>query len=39
MLEGDLSIEQATELGLIAYSGSAIEPVQKTLEIGLQVKT
>jgi hypothetical protein len=39
MLEGNLSIEQATELGLITYSGSAIEPVQKTLEIGLQVKT
>jgi len=39
MLAGKLSIEQATELGLIAYSGSDTAPIQRTFEIGLQAKT
>ena len=39
MLSGSLSIERATELGLIAYSGILIAPVQRTFETGLQAKT
>lgn len=35
MLAGSLSIKQATELGLIAYSGFDSAPVQRTLEISL----
>lgn len=39
MLGGSMTIEQATELGLIAYSGGNTAPIQKTFEIGLQAKT
>jgi hypothetical protein len=35
MLAGSLSIEQATELGLIAYSGVDTAPIQRTLEMSL----
>jgi len=35
MLSGALSIERATELGLIAYSGVDTSPIQRTLEISL----
>ena len=35
MLAGSLTIEQATELGLIAYSGVDTAPVQQTFEISL----
>ena len=35
MLVGSLSIEQATELGLIAYSGIDTAPIQRTFEISL----
>ena len=35
MLAGNLSIEQATELGLIAYSGVDPAPIQRTLETSL----
>ena len=35
MLSGTLSIERATELGLIAYSGIDTYPIQRTFEIGL----
>jgi hypothetical protein len=36
MLSGNLSIERATELGLIAYSGIDTSPIQRTFEIGLE---
>lgn len=39
MLGGNLSIEQATELGLIAYSGVDTSPVQRAFEFSLQAKT
>jgi len=39
MLVGNLSIEQATELGLIAYSGVDISPIQRAFEFSLQAKT
>ena len=39
MLAGNLSIEQATRLGLIAYSGDDTSPVQRSFEIGLQANT
>lgn len=39
MLGGSLTIEQATELGLVAYSGGNTVPIQRTFEIGLQTKT
>lgn len=39
MLSGNLSIEQATEFGLIRYSGGDIASIQKTFEIGFQAKT
>lgn len=39
MLAGSLSIERATELGLIAYSGIDTSPIQRTFEISLQAKT
>ena len=39
MLAGRLSIEQATRLGLIAYSGVDTSPVQHTFEISLQTNT
>lgn len=39
MLGGSMTIEQATGLGLIAYSGGNTAPIQKTFEIGLQAKT
>jgi hypothetical protein len=39
MLSGSLTIEQATELGLIAYSGGDTAPIQQTFETGLQTKT
>jgi len=35
MLAGSLSIERATELGLIAYSGVDISPIQRTFETTL----
>lgn len=35
MLSGSLSIERATELGLIAYSGFDTFPIQRTFEVGL----
>ena len=35
MLAGSLSIERATELGLIAYSGNDTSPIQRAFEIGL----
>jgi hypothetical protein len=35
MLAGSLSIERATELGLITYSGVDTSPIQRTFEIGL----
>ena len=35
MLSGSLSIEQATELGLIAYSGVDTSLIQRTFEISL----
>ena len=35
MLTGSLSIERATELGLIAYSGNDTSPIQRAFEIGL----
>ncbi|MBT8130058.1 MAG: hypothetical protein HKO86_03115 [Gammaproteobacteria bacterium] len=35
MLVGNLSIERATELGLIAYSGIDTAPIQRTFEISL----
>lgn len=38
MLGGNLSIEQATELGLIAYSGVDTSLIQQTFEISLQAK-
>jgi len=39
MLAGSLAIEQATELGLIAYSGEDTTPIQMTFEISLQLRT
>ncbi|MDX2418121.1 MAG: hypothetical protein QNK19_11740 [Xanthomonadales bacterium] len=39
MLDGKLSIEQATRLGLIAYSGTDTAAVQRTFETSLQIKT
>jgi len=39
MLAGSLTIEQATELGLIAYSGVDTSLIQRTFEISLQAKT
>ena len=39
MLDGKLSIEQATRLGLIAYSGTDTAAVQRTFEASLQIKT
>ncbi len=38
MLSGDLSIEQATEHGLIKYSGGDITPVQQTFKYSFQSK-
>ena len=35
MLAGSLSIERATELGLIAYSGVDTAPIKRALEISL----
>ncbi len=35
MLAGSLSIERATELGLIAYSGADTAPIKQALEISL----
>jgi len=39
MLAGSLTIERATELGLIAYSGGHTSPIQRTFEISLQART
>ncbi len=39
MLDGSLSVEQASELGLIAYSGVDAATVRRTFETGLQAKT
>ena len=39
MLAGNLSIEQATELGLIAYSGADPAPIQRTFQISLRAQT
>ena len=38
MLNGSLSIEQASDFGLIRYSGADITPIQKTFEFGFQAK-
>ena len=38
MLNGSLSIEQASDFGLIRYSGGDITPIQKTFEFGFQAK-
>jgi hypothetical protein len=35
MLTGNMSIERATELGLIAYSGVNTTPIQRTFEASL----
>lgn len=39
MLDGKLSIEQATRLGLITYSGTDTTAIQRTFETSLQIKT
>lgn len=39
LLAGNLSIEQATELGLIAYSGRDTAPIKRAFEISFQSKT
>jgi hypothetical protein len=39
MLGGTMTIEQATELGLIAYSGVDTFSIQRSLEISLQAET
>lgn len=36
LLKGDLSTEQAVELGLIAYSGSDTAPIQSAFDTGFQ---
>ncbi|MGB5583393.1 MAG: hypothetical protein WBO93_07345, partial [Gammaproteobacteria bacterium] len=38
MLSGSLSIEHATEVGLVAYSGDETALIQRTIERGMQTK-
>lgn len=38
LLSGSLSIEHATELGLVAYSGDETALIQRTIERGMQKK-
>ena len=39
LLRGDLSVEQATDLGLIAFAGSDTGPVRKAFENGFRSRT